>query len=132
MYYHNNLLLLLGRKQILTSFLRKNQSRYKMHVHIYYIVHCFRHYCRLTVSTAVSTRRMVSKLCGILENNLHPLHNVLLKCRSTFSAGLIPPKCTTGQAFLWPSNYTTSEIRQSDQIHCLFIISIFNFIFMLL
>ena len=45
--------------------------------------------------TAVSERRMLSKLHSIMDNVSHPLHDVLVKKRSTFSARLIPPRCTT-------------------------------------
>ena len=44
--------------------------------------------------TVVSERRMLSKLCGILDNVSHPLHDVLIKHRSTFSRRLFPPRCT--------------------------------------
>ena len=43
----------------------------------------------------VSERRMVRKLHSILDNNTHPLHQVLTSHRSTFSNGLIPPLCKT-------------------------------------
>ena len=44
---------------------------------------------------AVSERRMLSKLHNILDNLSHPLHDTLVKHRSTLSRRLIPPKCTT-------------------------------------
>ena len=44
---------------------------------------------------AVSERRMLSKLHDILDNVSHPLHNTLVKHRSTFSRRLILLKCTT-------------------------------------
>ena len=43
---------------------------------------------------AVSEKRMLSKLHDILDIS-HPLHNILVKHRSTFSRRLIPLKCTT-------------------------------------
>ena len=49
----------------------------------------------LDTLTAVSNRRMLSKLRGITENGFHPLHDMLVKHRSTFSARLRLPKCTT-------------------------------------
>ena len=45
--------------------------------------------------TVVSERRMLSKLRTIMDNISHPLHDVLVRHKSTFSERLIPPKCTT-------------------------------------
>ncbi|XP_059802691.1 40S ribosomal protein S24 isoform X1 [Hypanus sabinus] len=45
--------------------------------------------------TVVSEKRMLSKLHAILDNVSHPLHNVLVRHRSTFSQRLIPPRCNT-------------------------------------
>ncbi|XP_049926802.1 uncharacterized protein LOC126406528 [Epinephelus moara] len=45
--------------------------------------------------TAVSDRRMLSKVRAILQHGSHPLHNALVEQRSTFSQRLIAPKCTT-------------------------------------
>ena len=45
--------------------------------------------------TAVSERRMLSRIRSILDNSLHPLHDVLTSHRSTFSKRLILPRCTT-------------------------------------
>ena len=49
----------------------------------------------LDTLTAVSDRRMLSKLRAILQYGSHPLHNALVKQRSSFSERLIAPKCTT-------------------------------------
>ena len=43
----------------------------------------------------VSERRMPCKLYSILDNNAHPLHQVLTTSRSTFSNRLIPPRYNT-------------------------------------
>ncbi|KAK0139729.1 hypothetical protein N1851_023362 [Merluccius polli] len=46
--------------------------------------------------TAVSERRMLSRIRSILDNSLHPLHPLHgVLTRSTFSKRLIPPRCTT-------------------------------------
>ena len=45
--------------------------------------------------TAMSDRRMPSKLRAILQYGSHPLHNALVKQRSTFTQRLIAPKCIT-------------------------------------
>ena len=45
--------------------------------------------------TEVMERRMLSRLQDIMDNTFHPLHSVLDNHRSTFSARLIPPRCTT-------------------------------------
>ena len=45
--------------------------------------------------TAVAERRMLCRLRSIMDNISHPLHDVLVKHRTTFSARLIPPRCTT-------------------------------------
>ncbi len=50
---------------------------------------------KLDSLTEVSERRMLSKLHVILDNVSHPLHDVLVSYRSTFSTRLITPKCTT-------------------------------------
>ena len=44
---------------------------------------------------AVSDRRMLSKLRAVLENGSHPLHDVLVKHRSSFSERRTPPKSST-------------------------------------
>ena len=49
----------------------------------------------LDTLTAVSDGRMPSKLRAILQYGSHPLHNALVKQRSSFSERLIAPKCTT-------------------------------------
>ena len=43
----------------------------------------------------VSERRMLCILHNILDNNAHPLHQVLTSSRSTFSNRLILPRCNT-------------------------------------
>ncbi|KAL6487605.1 hypothetical protein MHYP_G00042310 [Metynnis hypsauchen] len=45
--------------------------------------------------TAVSERRTLSKLQAIMDNGSHPLYDTVMRHRSTFSARLILPKCTT-------------------------------------
>ena len=50
---------------------------------------------KLDTLTVVSDRRMLSKVRAILQHVSHPLHNALVKQRSTFSQRLIAPKCTT-------------------------------------
>ena len=45
--------------------------------------------------TTVTERRMLSKLHSIMDNVSHPLHDVVVQKRSTFSDRLIPPRCTT-------------------------------------
>ena len=50
---------------------------------------------KLDSLTEVAERRILSKLHVILDNRSHPLHNVLVSYRSTFSMRLIPPRCTT-------------------------------------
>ena len=50
---------------------------------------------KLDSLTAVSERRMLRKLHVILNFDSHPLHNVLIERRSSFSERLIPPRCTT-------------------------------------
>ena len=45
--------------------------------------------------TAVSDRRMLSKVRAILQYGSHPLHNALVEQRSTFSERLIAPTGTT-------------------------------------
>ena len=42
--------------------------------------------------TVVSERRMLSEVHVILENGSHPLHDVVVSHRSTFSTRLIPPR----------------------------------------
>ena len=49
----------------------------------------------LDTFSAVSNRRMLSKLWAILQHVFHPLHNALVEQRSTFSQRVIAPKCTT-------------------------------------
>ena len=49
----------------------------------------------LDTLTAVSDRKMLSKVWMILQHGSHPLHNALVKQRSTFSERLIAAKCTT-------------------------------------
>ena len=49
----------------------------------------------LDTLSAVSYRRMLSKVWAILQHVSHPLHNSLVEQRSTFSQRLIAPKCTT-------------------------------------
>ncbi|KAI4894909.1 hypothetical protein NFI96_007437 [Prochilodus magdalenae] len=44
---------------------------------------------------AVSERRTLSKLQTIMDNGSHPLYHTVMSHRSTFSARLIQPKCTT-------------------------------------
>ncbi|KAI4885738.1 hypothetical protein NFI96_000237 [Prochilodus magdalenae] len=44
---------------------------------------------------AVSERRTLSKLQTIMDNSSHPLYHTVMSHRSTFSARLIQPKCTT-------------------------------------
>ncbi|KAI4903481.1 hypothetical protein NFI96_006181 [Prochilodus magdalenae] len=44
---------------------------------------------------AVSERRTLSKLQTIMDNGSHPLYHTVMRHRSTFSARLIQPKCTT-------------------------------------
>lgn len=41
-----------------------------------------------------SERRMLFKLCVISDSLSHPLHDVLVKHRSTFSTRLVPRICT--------------------------------------
>ncbi len=43
----------------------------------------------------VAERRMLSKFDSILDNPSHPLHNVLVDQRSTFSQRMITAKCST-------------------------------------
>ncbi len=43
----------------------------------------------------VSERTMLRKLQSIMASGCHPLHNVLVMHRSTFSNRLLPPRCTT-------------------------------------
>ena len=67
---------------------------------------------------AVSDRRMLSKLHAILNNVSHPLHDVLVKHRSMFSARLRPQKYTTerppgSHSCLWPTSYTIPPLTQS-------------------
>jgi hypothetical protein len=50
---------------------------------------------KLDSLSVVPERRMLSKLNVIVDNVSHPLYDLLLKHRSTFSARLILPKCTT-------------------------------------
>ena len=50
---------------------------------------------RLDSLAMVSESRMLGKLHSILDNNAHPLHQVLTSSRSTFSNTLIPPRCNT-------------------------------------
>ena len=45
--------------------------------------------------TAVSDRRMLSKVWTILKYGSHPLHNSLVEKRSIFIQRLIAPTCTT-------------------------------------
>ena len=45
--------------------------------------------------TAVSERRMLSKLHDILDDVSHPLHDTLVQHKSMFRSRLILPKCTT-------------------------------------
>ena len=45
--------------------------------------------------TVVSEKKMPTKLWKILDSVSHPLHDVLVRHRSTFSERLIPPKCMT-------------------------------------
>ena len=49
----------------------------------------------LDTLSAVSDRRMLSKVWAILQHVSHPLLNSLFEQRSTFSQRLIAPKCTT-------------------------------------
>jgi len=64
----------------------------------------------------VSERRMLSKLSSILDNDSHPLNNVLVRHRSTFSQRLIPPKCTTwNHSCLWPSDFLTHPSETTVQ-----------------
>ncbi|KAI4901871.1 hypothetical protein NFI96_006974 [Prochilodus magdalenae] len=44
---------------------------------------------------AVSKWRTLSKLQTIMDNGSHPLYHTVMRHRSTFSARLIQPKCTT-------------------------------------
>ena len=44
--------------------------------------------------TSVSDRMMLLKLRAILQYGSHPLHNALIKQRSTFSQRLIAPSCS--------------------------------------
>ena len=50
--------------------------------------------------TLVSERKMLIMLQTILDNVSHPLHDLLVRHRSTFSERLIPPKCMTEDLFL--------------------------------
>ncbi|KAL6471887.1 hypothetical protein MHYP_G00205370 [Metynnis hypsauchen] len=45
--------------------------------------------------TAVSERRTLSKLQAIMDNGSHPLYDTVMRQRTSFSARLILPKCTT-------------------------------------
>ena len=45
--------------------------------------------------TVVSERRMLSNLHVFLDNGYHPLHDVVVSHRSTFSTRLILPRCIT-------------------------------------
>ena len=45
--------------------------------------------------SAVAEKRMLSKLLSIMDNASHPLHDTLVRQRSTFSNRLILPRCTT-------------------------------------
>ena len=49
----------------------------------------------LDTLTAESDRRMLLKLRAILQYGSQPLHNAVVKQRSSFSERLIAPKCTT-------------------------------------
>ena len=70
----------------------------------------------LDTLTAVSDRRLLLKLQVILQHGTHPLHNALIKQRSTFSERLIAPKCTTEchrKSFL-PGQLCNSSCRWFD------------------
>ena len=43
----------------------------------------------------VKERKMMIKLRKILNSVSHPLHDVVVRHRSTFSERLIPPECLT-------------------------------------
>lgn len=65
--------------------------------------------------TVVTNKRILSKLHAILDNVTYPLHVVLAKHRSMFSAWLKPPKCTIeSNVCLWPSNYTPPSLCVSE------------------
>ena len=49
----------------------------------------------LDTLSVVSDRRILSKVWAILQHVPHPLHNALVKQRSSFNQRLIAPKCTT-------------------------------------
>ncbi|KAL6478210.1 hypothetical protein MHYP_G00140450 [Metynnis hypsauchen] len=49
----------------------------------------------LDLLTAVSERRTLSKLQAIMDNGSQPLYDTVMRHRSSFSARLILPKCTT-------------------------------------
>ena len=50
---------------------------------------------QLNSLTVVLERRMLSKVQAILDNDSHPLHEVLDRLRSTFSQRLLAPRCST-------------------------------------
>ncbi len=54
----------------------------------------------------VSERRMLSKFYSILDNSSHPLHNVLVDQRSTFSQRMITAKCSS----LHPSGHQAVQL----------------------
>lgn len=45
--------------------------------------------------TVLLERRMLSKVQAILDNNSHPINEVLDRLRSAFSQRLLAPRCST-------------------------------------
>ena len=74
--------------------------------------------------TAVSDRRMLSKVQAILQHVSHLLHNALVQQSSTCSQRLTAPECTTectatgSHSCLWPSACTTPP--SDDPTHLAF------------
>ncbi|KAI4894307.1 hypothetical protein NFI96_005585 [Prochilodus magdalenae] len=62
---------------------------------------------------AVSERRTLSKLQTIMDNGSHPLYHTVMSHRSTFSARLIQPKCTTERhRRYWPVSFALLTIQR--------------------
>jgi len=85
--------------------------------------------------SVVSERRMLSKLKVILNNVSHPLYDLVLKQRSTFSARLILPKCTTERhrkSFLTVAiklyNSSLGKLF-SEFLNCLYLVAVQNYLF---
>ncbi|KAI4894895.1 hypothetical protein NFI96_003892 [Prochilodus magdalenae] len=63
---------------------------------------------------AVSERRTLAKLQTIMDNGSHPLYHTVMSHRSTFSARLIQPKCTTERHRRCASKTCTNNLSSFD------------------